>query len=127
MKTRIFVSMAVIVICTLLISTIGCEPESNATPRQERLYSAENMELKKQIAQLEKKYEKDVVAKDKELQQCLEENKVLTEQIQEETAKALEESLTTMLMEQVQQLTDENIKLQAKVEQLENTQTKQIK
>ena len=123
MKPRIFAGITLIILCTILIPITGCEPEGKTTTRQERLYSAENMKLKKQIAQLEKKYEEDVVSKDKELQQCLEDNKVLTEQIQMDTAKAMEDSLTDMLMEQVQQLTDENIKLRAKIEELEKTQT----
>ncbi len=105
--------------CLILSVVTGCEEQGITSERQERLYSAENMELKKQITELEKQFQNDIKAKQGELDKCNEDKTVLQQQLQENTAKVFTESVTPGLMEQVQQLNDENSQLKMRIEELE--------
>jgi len=102
----------------VLAGLTGCEPKEQVNERQERLYSVENTELKKQIAELKDKCEKDLAAKQQQLDKCQSDVNSLAEQIQEDTMKAFEESTVDMLAEQIKQLQDENAKLKAEIEDL---------
>jgi Sec7-like guanine-nucleotide exchange factor len=68
---------------------------------------------------MEKQLEKELQAKQKELDTCIEERTSLEKYIQEDTAKIMEDSLTDSLIEQLQEMTKQNIKLTAQVEELE--------
>ncbi len=102
----------------VLAGLAGCEPKEQVNERQERLYSVENMELKKQIGKLEDKYEQDLAAKQQQLDKCQADVNSLAEQVQEETMKAFEQSAVNMLMEQIKQLQNENAQLKAEIEDL---------
>jgi len=115
-----------IAVCVVLILISGCEPENKIDARQERLYSAENLELKKQIDGLEKKYEKDMAAKEAELNKCVQQNERLSKQISDDALKMFENDVMSSLMEQVQQLSQENTELKAKIEQLEKAQAEPV-
>ncbi len=102
----------------VLAGLAGCEPKEQVNDRRERLYSVENMELKKQIAGLGDKYEQDLAAKQQQLDKCQADKSSLEERVQEETMKAFEQSAVNMLMEQIKQLQDENAQLKAEIEDL---------
>ena len=114
--SRIYTTIMYITICTFAVMLTGCEPQEPVSERQERLYAIENEELNKQIADLEKQFEKDLQARQKELDKCIEERDLLRKQMQEETTKMFEESLMNVLMEQIQGLTEENTLLKAQIE-----------
>ena len=121
--SRTYTTIMYITICTFAVMLTGCEPQSTGRPtaepvseRQERLYAIENEELNKQIADLEKQFEKDLQAKQKELDKCIEERNLLGKQIQEETAKMLGDSLMNILIEELQKATEENTLLKAQIE-----------
>ena len=123
--SRTYTTIMYIIICTFAAMLTGCEPQSTGRPtaepvseRQERLYAIENEELNKQIADLEKQFKKDMEARQKELDKCIEERDLLGKQTQEETIKMFEESLMNVLLEQVQELTEENTQLKAQIEDL---------
>jgi hypothetical protein len=103
----------------------GCEPKEQVNDRRERLYSVENMELKKQIAALEDKYEQDLAAKQQQLDKCQAEKSDLEERLQEETMRAFEQSAVNMLMEQNKQLQKENAELKAEMEDLKKESEQQ--
>ncbi len=105
-------------VCAVLAGLAGCEPKETVNERQERLYSVENMELKKQLEKLREQSEKDLQAKQKELDKCNADKTIIEKELSEETAKALKESLIDMLAEQVEQLTQENAKFRAEIETL---------
>jgi hypothetical protein len=102
----------------VLAGIAGCEPKEQVNERQERLYSVENTELKKQLAELKDKYEEDSAAKQQQLAECMEDNSRLEKKAQEETIKALEQSAINILMEQNKQLQNENARLKAEIENL---------
>ena len=54
MKMYKFKMFIVMVVSAVTILVAGCEPEGKVDARQERLYSSENRELKRQIESLEK-------------------------------------------------------------------------
>jgi outer membrane murein-binding lipoprotein Lpp len=112
-------------ICAIVAVLAGCEEQSVTTERQERLYSAENMELKKQIAELEKQFEKDLAAKQKELDRCNEDKIILGKQAREETAKILQEDMVDMLSGEIQRLEEENARLTAEIEALKKNSQQQ--
>lgn len=108
--------------CFVIIIFAGCEPtETAVNERQERLYSAENAELKKQLSDSQIKYANELAEKQRQLEQCQTEKEQLANQISEETIKAFEESAVNMLMEQVGQLTQENAELKAQIAELTGT------
>ena len=121
--SRTYTTIMYITICTFAVMLTGCEPQSTGRPtaepvseRQERLYAIENEELNKQIADLEKQFEKDLQAKQKELDKCIEEKSVFEKQLQEETTKMFEDSLINILIEELQKATEENTLLKAQIE-----------
>lgn len=123
--SRTYTTIMFITICTFVVMLTGCEPQSAgrltaepASERQERLYAVENEELKKQIADIEKQFEKDLAIRQGELDKCNENMNVLQKELQEDMAKAFEESMTDILVEQVQTLTEENMQLKAQIEEL---------
>jgi hypothetical protein len=106
-------------VCSAFILIIGCEPESKTTDvKKERLFSAENIELKKQIDDLKKTQIKELAAKEVQLADCQKENAVISKQAQEETSKALDNEITNMLMEDSKRLAAENEELKAQIEEL---------
>jgi len=105
--------------CLILSVVTGCEEQGITSERQERLYAVENMELKKQIAEREKQCQKDIKAKQEELDKCNEGKSALQQQLQENTVKVFTESITPSLMQQIQELTGENTQLKARIEELE--------
>jgi CII-binding regulator of phage lambda lysogenization HflD len=112
---RIILCLAV---CATLAGLAGCEPKEPVNERQERLYSAENMELKKEISVLRSQFEKQMQAKQQELDKCNKDKAALEEQLSQETVKMFEDSLMSSLMEQVNQLNNENTQLKADIEAL---------
>jgi DNA anti-recombination protein RmuC len=105
--------------CSVIIIFASCEPtETAVNERQERLYSAENAELKKELSDTQIKYANELAEKQRQLEQCQTEKTQLAEQKSEETVKAFEESAVSMLMEQIGQLTQENAELKAQIEEL---------
>ena len=117
----------VLTVCSILIISIaGCEPEGPVNSQSERLFAAENMELKKELAELEKKYQKDLAHQKELLGKCEEEKKVLKTQMDENVMKSFEDSLTNVLMEQTQKLHQENTQLKAEIDELrKQTKTQQ--
>ncbi len=115
---RIFKTIPYLTVCIILAGLAGCEPEEPVSERQERLYSAENMELKKQIVNLQEQVEKDIQAKQKELDQCNKDKNTLQQNIKRNSAKFFEDSALPTLMEQIQQLKKENTQLKAQIEAL---------
>ena len=105
-------------VCAVLAGVAGCEPKEQVNERQERLYSIENEELKKQLAKLQDKCEQDVAAKQQQLDKCQADLNSLAEQLQEDTMKAFEQSGVNILMEQNKQLLEENTRLKAEIEDL---------
>lgn len=116
--SRITGTILCLAACTILALLTGCKEEGVTSQKQERLYAAQNMELKNEIARLKEQFEKDLAAKQQELDKCNEDKSVLEQEIEKETAKVFEESLTDMLVEQVEQLTQENAQLKAEIEAL---------
>jgi predicted nuclease with TOPRIM domain len=114
--TRTILCLSVCAIVTLLA---GCDEGPVASQKQERLYAAENMELKKQIASLQEKSAKELAAKQQELDKCNQDKTTLNERLNENTRKAIEQSLMPTLMERVHQLTDENTHLKSRIKELE--------
>lgn len=127
MKSYKFKTIITLTVSFVTILVAGCEPENNVDQRQERLYSAENLELKRQINSLEKKYENDMKAKEAELNKCLEQNAQLSKQLGDDAIKMFEGEIMTSLMEQVQQLTKENNELKASIEEFQDTRSKAVK
>lgn len=115
-KTLIFT-----MICGVFFLIIGCEPENKTDDsKKERLFAAENMELKKEIENLKKTHTKELASAKAELAECQKQNDFLSEQVQEETTKVLENEITNMLMEESQRLNQENEELKALIEELKN-------
>jgi len=87
----------------------------------ERLYSAENIELKKQIVNSQKRNTKKTqLTKEKELEKCMKDKEALSNKIAEDNFRASEKSALNLLFEQLQLLTKENSQLKAEIKQLEN-------
>ncbi|MFA5423677.1 MAG: hypothetical protein WC374_07440 [Phycisphaerae bacterium] len=105
--------------CSVIIIFAGCEPtETAVNERQERLYSAENAELKKELSDTQIKYANELAEKQRQLEQCQTEKNQLAEQKSEEAVKAFEKSAVGILMEQIGQLTQENAELKAQIDEL---------
>ncbi|MFA5553173.1 MAG: hypothetical protein WCZ89_03050 [Phycisphaerae bacterium] len=124
MKGIIFAVVLVSLVLGMLLCTLGCEPEGPAAappdPKAERLYAAQNIELKKQIEELEKSYERQLVEKEMLLEQCRNQNDELQLQLGEEASQIFENDLVKILMEESQRLTEENQELREQIEQLTN-------
>lgn len=110
--------MAIAVVCYVGILVAGCEPEPTSSVKQERLYAAENMELKKQIKDMKKKHGKELAAKQELINECEKKKQTLLRQANEEANKMFEESVMSQLMDQVEELKEENKKLRAQLEEL---------
>jgi flagellar motility protein MotE (MotC chaperone) len=102
----------------VLAGLSGCEPKEQVNERQERLYSVENTELKKQIAKLKDKYEEDLAVKQQQLDKCQADMNNLSEQLAEETFKTFEQSVVDALAKENKRLQDENNRLKAEIEDL---------
>lgn len=100
----------------VLVGLVGCEPKEQVNERQERLYSVENMELKKQIAELENKHEQELADKQQQLDKCRSEKSLLQEQFGKATMESFEQSAVKGLMEQIKQLRNENAQLKAEID-----------
>jgi hypothetical protein len=111
-----------VIICILLLSLTGCQPETKVDQRQDRLYSVENMELKKQVNSLEKKYEKDMATKKAELDKCNRQLKQVSKELGNDAMTMFETDLINSLMKQIDNLTKENQKLKARIKELEKIQ-----
>jgi predicted nuclease with TOPRIM domain len=124
MKGSILRISAFVTVCAAVILVAGCEPEPASSTKQERLFAAENMELKKQIADMEKKHKNELAAKQLLLDKCEEEKEIFKNQVGKETIKELHNEFVNMLSEEVQRLHKENEQLKAQLEELteqENT------
>lgn len=113
-------TILIIIITSVVFAIItGCEPEGTTeNPKKERLYAAENIELKKQIDQMKKTHQSELAANQQLLDSCLEENQMLTQQIEQNTADILNDEITTMMMNETQRLQQENESLMAQIDEL---------
>jgi DNA-binding transcriptional MerR regulator len=109
----------------VLVGIAGCEPKEQVNERQERLYSVENMELKKQITELKDKCEQDIAAKQQQLDKCQADMNSLAEQLADETFKTFEQSAVDMLMDDNKRLQEENDRLKAEIEDLKKESQQQ--
>jgi DNA-binding transcriptional MerR regulator len=114
-----------LVVFGVLAGLAGCEPKEQVNERQERLYSIENMELKKQIAELQDKCERDLAAKQQQLDKCEADMNSLAEQLAQETFKELEQSIVDTLAKENKQLQDELDQLKAEIKDLKKESQQQ--
>ncbi|MGD9110476.1 MAG: hypothetical protein PVG93_06005 [Phycisphaerales bacterium] len=118
MREFVITTIAIVTVCSAVILVAGCEPEPTSSAKQERLYAAENIELKKQMADMEKRHQKELAQKQSLLDKCEEEKEGLKLQAEKEAIKLFQDELTNTLMEESQRLQDENKQLKAKIEEL---------
>jgi hypothetical protein len=121
MKKHFIQTIVFFVACAVLVPLIGCD-EKPINKSQEKLYAAENMELKKDISRLKEEHKKELAAKQNELENCRAENEKLEERLQRDNAKIMQESMIVPLMEQMQKLKAENSQLKAEIEALKQEQ-----
>ena len=118
MKVTAFKALLMVTVFCVMMTISGCEPESPTDTKKQRLYSAENMALKKQIAKMEKEHARQLTARQEIIDKCEKERDALQQQIDKETIKLFEESVMMELFEQINKLTQENSQLQAEIEKL---------
>ena len=64
---KITKAIVLLTVCITLAGLTGCEPKEEVSDRQERLYAAQNMELQKQISELEEQFAIDIQKKQDDL------------------------------------------------------------
>ena len=105
----------------LFVSVAGCEPEGPANPRKERLFAAENIQLKKDLEQLESKLtkqcEKEIQKQEKLLEKCEKEKKSLKQRLNQDREDSTKGIIFDML-DDIVKLREENLKLKTEIEQL---------
>jgi DNA-binding transcriptional MerR regulator len=102
------------------LSLAGCSEERQVQSKKERLYSAENIQLKKQIQGLE--------SQGSELQQQLDGCSKNKQYLQDQLRKGFGEELTNVLTifdARYSELIEENSRLKARIEKLEGSQQSQ--
>lgn len=109
-KASVILAVAIFAFIALVT---GCEEQNLSDARKSRLVAAENMQLKKDLAQRDEEIEKQK----KLLAECIEEQKIAAEQVQ----KSLKELSDTALkdFEEIIILKQENSELRAKLDQLQ--------
>ncbi len=117
MREIILRTLVFAAVCSAMILATGCEPEPTSSAKQERLFAAENIELKKQMANMEKRHEKELAMKQNLLERCEEEQEVFKSQADKEAAKLIQDEFTNMLTEEMTRLQEENDQLKAKIEE----------
>jgi hypothetical protein len=114
MKTKLF--LVVLLFCGQLLITSGCSQPATPNDKEARLIAAENIELKKQIAQLEKDIQKQKLSLDrseKELQDCRElSRKNVREQVKDVLDNVIDEN--SKLRQQIKELQAEIQTLKSK-------------
>ena len=109
-KTSVILAVAIVVVLGLLT---GCEEQNLSDTRKSRLVAAENMQLKKDLAQRDEEIEKQKGL----LAECIEEQEMAAKQVQ----KSLKELSDTALkdFEEIISLKQENSELRAQLDQLQ--------
>jgi len=109
-KTSII--LAVVIFAVIALVT-GCEEQNLSDTRKSRLVAAENMQLKKDLAQRDEEIEKQKGL----LAECIEEQEMAAKQVQ----KSLKELSDTALkdFEEIISLKQENSELRAQLDQLQ--------
>jgi len=125
----------VLVISFAMVLTIGCGPQSTGLLTEEppsvkksRTIAAENIELKKQLAQSSKEIEKlkvqhgrEIDKQKKLLAECLQEKKEWQNKSRQNIRSQVKGVLDTVL-EENKKLRDENARLKAQIEELQKQQ-----
>ena len=115
-------SALVAVFIVMLVA--GCEPQEPPSVRQSRAIAAENIELRKQVEQLNRKierlkeqYEKETKKQEKLLAQCQQDKESWKKKAQQNIRSQVEPVLDAV-MDETAKLREENAKLKAQIEQL---------
>jgi len=102
-------------ICTLMaaLALVGCQESRQVDEKKNRLYSAENITLEKQLAEARQQLNET----ESQLAECRAENDRLQTEIKENTSKLVMQLLQGM-GEKQRKLTEENERLKAELEAL---------
>ena len=110
----------VLAIVAGFVFAAGCEEETMSTSKKDRLISAENIQLRDKLEQLEKQLEKQ-----KELLgQCQQEKQTLQEQVKDYEGKSKQkvETMMSLILQSVgketEKLRQENERLKVQIEEL---------
>ena len=116
-------SALVAVFIVMLVA--GCEPQEPPSVRQSRAIAAENIELRKQVEQLNRKierlkeqYEKETKKQEKLLAQCQQDKEAWKKKAQQNIRSQVEPVLDAV-MDETARLREENTKLKAQIEKLQ--------
>ncbi len=115
----------ILIISIAVMLTAGCGPQKPPSVKESRTIAAENIELRKQLAQSSKKIEKLKEQHGKEideqknlLQTCLQEKEVWQNKSRQNIRSQVKGVLDTVL-EENKKLREENNKLNAQIEELQ--------
>jgi len=115
----------VLVVGFAVVLTIGCGPQEPPSVKMSRTIAAENIELKKQLAQSSKKIEtlkeqhsEEIGEHKKLLAECLQEKETWKNKSRQNIRSQVKGVLDTVL-EENKKLSDENTRLKAQIEELQ--------
>lgn len=116
-------SLSVVAIVFAVILVAGCQKELSGS-KKGRLVAAENTKLKKQldergieIRKLNQLHEKEIQEQEKRLVECLNQQKILQQEIGENISEQVD-SILKVVLEQNAEFRKETAKLKAQLEQL---------
>ncbi len=123
MRRKITVTVGLAAVALLIIAA-GCQKARTASGKESRLVAAENIELKKQLAQrdrqierLKKEHASQLEQERKRLADCRRELQQCKERVDKKVGQAVEEMLTSAL-DEVAKVREENRTLKAQIEDL---------
>jgi site-specific recombinase XerC len=102
----------------------GCQEAEAPSTKKARLIASENMQLKKQLEQrdseierLKSEHGRQIKLREEQTAKCLEQNKALQKQLQQDIQERVDEVLAAVVEENAR-LQDEVSKLKAQIEEL---------
>ncbi len=115
----------ILIIGIAVIVTAGCGPQEPPSVKKSRTIAAENIELRKQLAQsskeiekLKEQHSKEIDEQKERLQTCLQEKEVLKKKSRQNIRNQVKGVLDTVLAEN-KKLRDENANLKAQIKKLQ--------
>jgi hypothetical protein len=115
----------ILIISIAIMLTAGCGPQEPPSIKKSRTIAAENIELRKQLAQSSKEFEilkkhhsKEINKQKDLLEICLQEKEALKKKSQQNIRNQVKGVLDTIL-EENQKLREENARLKAQIEELQ--------
>ena len=122
---RPFFKASVITIAIAVMLTVGCGPQEPPSVKKSRTIAAENIELRKQLAQsskeiekLKEQHSKEIDEQKKLLQTCLQEKEAWKNKSQQNIRNQVKGVFDTIL-EENKKLREENTRLKAQIDELQ--------